>query len=299
MDDLTHTNESSSSLSEPSKQVVVEVTYTADGVRREGLRGWRLMLKGMVDSRRLIWLLMLRDISVRYRQSVLGYAWAVLPPVVTVGVFAFLNASRVLPIGETTIPYMAYALWGITVWQLFAGCLSACTNSLSAGGSLVTKINFGKEALVIAAIGQPLFEFLIRLIPVIFVFLWNGLLPTWAFVFMPLVLLPVTLLALGMGFILSVANLAIRDTANALGMVLSVGIFLTPVLYPPPVRWPFFLVNILNPLSPLLLASQDLIAFGLFTRPDTFVISCLFSVLVFLGGWRFFHLTIPRIAEYA
>ncbi len=278
---------------------VFEVTYTADGILRNGLRDWTIMVKGLIDSRQLIWLLMLRDISVRYRQSILGYVWAVAPQIVTVGVFAFLNASRVLPIGKTPIPYLAYALWGISVWQLFAGCLSACTNSLTAGGSLVTKINFAKEALVIAAIGQPVFDFLIRLVPVLFVFLWYKVAPAWTVLFVPLVLLSTILLALGAGFMLSVINLAVRDTANALSMVLSVGMFLTPVLYPPPVRWPFFLINILNPLSPLVTASQDLIALGQLTRPESFFVASLFSLLVFFAGWRVFHLTIPRIAEYA
>ena len=100
------------------------------------------MFAELTESRRLIWLLMLRDISVRYKQSMLGYVWAVIPQLATVGVFAFLHASRVLPIGGTRIAYVAYALWGISVWQLFAGCLSSCTTSLVSSGSLVTKVNF-------------------------------------------------------------------------------------------------------------------------------------------------------------
>ncbi|MGH8544535.1 MAG: ABC transporter permease [Gammaproteobacteria bacterium] len=276
-----------------------EVIYTSDVAHRRGWRIWREMIKDVVNSSELIWRLVARDFSVRYRQSVLGYAWAIIPPVVTVGIFAFLNSSRVLPIRETTIPYLAYALWGICLWQLFSGCLSACTNSLVAGGSLVTKVKFAKEALVIAALGQPIFDFVVRLVPVVVIFIWYGVMPSWSVVFVVPVLLLVIFLALGLGFVLSVANLAIRDTANALGMALSIGLFLTPVLYPPPVRWPFYLINILNPISPLLTASQDLIAHGALTRPDMFAVSCLFSVVVFIGGWRFFHLTMPRIAEYA
>lgn len=276
-----------------------EVVYSAESAHRRGRRIWGEMFKDVANSSELIWRLVARDFSVRYRQSILGYAWAVIPPIVTVGVFAFLNTSRVLPIGQTAIPYVAYALWGISVWQLFSGCLSACTNSLVSGGSLVTKINFAREALVIAALAQPVFDFVVRLLPVVLVFIGYGVLPSWGIVFLPLVLLLIVLLALGLGFILSIANLAIRDTANALGMVLSVGMFVTPVLYPPPVRWPFYFVNILNPLSPLLTASQDLIAYGALTRPETFILSCLFSLAVFIGGWRFFHLAVARIAEYA
>ena len=75
--------------------------------------------------------------------------------------------------------------------------------------------------------------------------------------------------------------------------------FLTPVLYPPPVRWPFTLINILNPLSPLLTATQELIAAGSLTRPEMFLAACLFAVVVFLAGWRAFRVTILRAAAYA
>jgi lipopolysaccharide transport system permease protein len=275
-----------------------ENVYTACGVRRNGISGWRIMVNELAGSRRLIWLLILRDISVRYRQSVLGYLWAVIPQVVTVGAFAMLNAWRVVPMGKTAVPYVIYTAWGISVWQLFAGCLSACTSSLAAAGSLVTKVNFPRECLVIAAIGQPIFDFLIRLVPVIAVFTWYGFTPSWSAIFLPLALCPVILLALGAGFVLSIANVAIKDTGNALGTTLTIAMFLTPVLYPPPVRWPFTLINYLNPVSPLLTGTQDLIA-GLLTRPDIFAAGCVVATAVFLIGWRVFHVTILRAAGYA
>jgi lipopolysaccharide transport system permease protein len=236
---------------------------------------------------------------VRYRQSILGYIWAVVPQIATVGVFAFLHSSQVLPIGGTKIPYIAYLLWGISVWQLFAGCLTNCANSLTSSGTLVTKINFPREALVIAALGQPAFDFVVRLIPVVAVFIWCGVLPSWQSMFMPLLLVPIVLLALGLGFVLSIANLVIRDTANALGTALTIGMFLTPVLYPPPVHWPFYLINLLNPLSPLLSAGQDLVAEGFLTQPEMFAAACIFSMALFFGGWRAFRITILRVLGYA
>jgi lipopolysaccharide transport system permease protein len=282
-----------------SREHAVEVVYTPGGVRRDGVGGWRIMFKELAESRRLIWLLMLRDISVRYRQSILGYVWAVVPQLATVGVFAFLHSSQVLSISGTRIAYVAYALWGISVWQLFAGCLSGCTTSLVSSGSLVTKVNFPREALVIAALGQPIFDFFIRLVPIIVVFGWYGVVPSWETVFMPLALLPVIMLALGLGFVLAIANLVMRDIGNALGTALTLGMFLTPVLYPPPLQWPFFLVNLLNPLSPLLTASQDLIAGEPLTSPGLFAIICGLSLTLALGGWRTFRVTIPRVAGYS
>ena len=299
MDSVAPVQESAVQSSISSIPEATETIYTPTGVRRNGMTGWRIMVNDLVESRRLIWLLILRDISVRYRQSILGYAWAVIPQIATVGVFAFLHALRVLPMGQTRLPYVAYALWGISVWQLFAGCLSACTTSLASSGSLVTKINFPRESLVIAAIGQPIFDFLIRLLPVAAVFAWYGLTPSWNVIFLPLLLFPLIFLALGLGFVLSIANLAIKDVGNALGTALTIGMFITPVLYPAPVRWPFTLINILNPVSPLLTATQDLIAVGGLTRPEMFALSCLISMVVFFVGLRTFRVTILRAAAYA
>lgn len=273
--------------------------YTPDLVQRMGWRIWPEMLRDLLRSRELIWRLMVRDLSVRYRQSLLGYVWAILPPIVMVAVFAFLARTRVLNIGQTSFPYISYALWSIGLWQLFSGSLQACTNSLTSAGSLVTKINFPKEAMIFGAVGQPLFDFLVRLIPVIIVFIWQGVVPAWQALFLPFVFVPILLLALGFGFVLAVANLLLRDIGNALGIVLTFGMFLAPIVYPPPVDWPFVLVNVLNPFSPLLIASQDLVSTGHLSMPSAFALAWLFSLIVFLLGWRFFRMAINRIAERA
>lgn len=273
--------------------------YTPDLVQRMGWRVWPEMVRDLVRSRELIWRFMVRDLSVRYRQSILGYAWAILPPIVMVAVFTFLSRTRILTIGQTSFAYVSYALWSIGIWQLFSGSLQACTNSLTRAGSLVTKINFPKEALIFGAIGQPLFDFLVRLIPVIIVFIWQGVVPAWQAIFLPFVFLPILLLALGFGFVLAIANLLLRDIGNALGIVLTFGMFLAPIVYPPPVDWPFVLINTLNPFSPLLIAAQDLIGTGHLSRPGVFSFAFIFAFFSFAIGWRFFRTAICRIAERA
>jgi lipopolysaccharide transport system permease protein len=275
-----------------------EIVYTPDSISRNGWHTWRNMLSEFLDSRELIWRLILRDLSARYRQSVLGYLWAVLPSVATVSVFAALTQSQTIPIGETPLPYVAYALWNISFWQFFAGCLSACTNSLAAAGSLVSKVNFPKEVLVVAAIGQPLLDFVIRLLLVMFVFFWYEVPFKAQTLFLPLVVLPAILLATGVGFVSSITHLVLRDVGSMLGMGLTFAMFLAPILYPPPTTWPLSLINVVNPFSPLLIASQDLIAYGSLSMPRTFLLYCLFSMLMFLCGWRLFRLVMPRISAY-
>ena len=276
-----------------------EVVYALDSTHQMGWRVWATIFEDLLSSHELIWRLVVRDISARYRQSILGYAWAMLPTIATVTIFAFLTSSRTIPVGETPMPYVAYALWSIGVWQLFASCLVNCTNSLVNAGSLVSKVKFPKEALVIAALGQPLIDFLIRLVPVALVFTWYGIALNWQAVFIPFILVPAILLALGLGFLLSIANLVLRDIGNALGVILTFGIFLAPVLYPPTTTWPSNLINLLNPFNPILISSQDLIVYGTLSMPEGFLFSCLFSVLVLLIGWRLFRIAMPRVCAYA
>jgi lipopolysaccharide transport system permease protein len=282
-----------------SSRPVTETVYAAGYLRGQGWCVWQTMVRDILSHRGLIWHLAVRDVSVRYRQSFFGYLWAILLPVPTVAVFAFLAKTQTIPIGETSFPYVVYALWSLGVWQLFAGCLMACTNSLVNTGSLVGKINFPKEALVTAAMGLPLFDFVVRLVAVTIVFLWYEIAPKWQLVFLPLTVIPAVFLALGLGLILSLANLVLRDVGHILGVVLTFGTFLSPVLYPPPARWPFSLINIANPFSPLLIASQDLIAHGALTMPAAFLISCVCSTVVFLFGWRLFRVMMPRVAQHA
>lgn len=270
--------------------------YTPRAIHRHG---WRAMFAELWQARELIWRLMVRDFSVRYRQSVLGYVWAVLPQIVTVAIFTFLSKHRVFDMGETALPYVIHALWSISVWQLFSSCLVGCTNSLVNAGSLVTKINFPKEALVIASVGQGMVDFLIRLLPVAVVFVWFEFVPSWHAVAIPLLLLSVVLMAVGVGFFMAIINLVLRDAGNAISMMLTFGMFLAPILYPPPVREPFVVVNYLNPFSPLLIVTQRLLAGQDIAFSNPLLIALSLSVLLFLLGWRVFHITMPRVAERA
>lgn len=272
--------------------------YTARQNGRK-TRIWQEMFNDLIASRELIWRLIIRDYSVRYRQSMLGYVWAVLPQIVTVAIFTFLSRHRVFDMGPTDMPYVIHALWSLSVWQLFAGCLVGCTNSLVNAGSLVTKINFPKEALVFSAIGQASLDFMIRLIPVTAVFIWYGFIPSWHSLFIPLILVAVLLMALGIGFVMAIINLVLRDMGNMISMVLTFGMFLAPILYPPPVREPFTLVNVANPFSPLLIATQNLLSGQPLMQPEWLATMVALSIGLFLLGWRTFHITMPRIAERA
>ena len=164
---------------------------------------WKEMFVNVCQSRELVWRLFLRDFSARYRQSLLGILWAIINPLITVGIFVFLNRSGILNIGETPVPYPVFAMIGISIYGIFSAGLSTCSNSIVGAGPMVVKINFPKISLVVAAMGQALVDFLVRLAVLVVVFVIFGIAPKWTSVFLPFVLLPIILLTLGMGLILS------------------------------------------------------------------------------------------------
>lgn len=255
------------------------------------------MFAGLGTVRTLVWYLFERDFRAQYKQSFLGYSAVLAPPLITAAIFTFVARTRIVPIGATTLPYPMFVLLGLTVWGLFAGVVTAGTSSLSAAANLLHKMNFPREAIVVAAAGRPLTETLIRCVPLALLAAWLHAPVAWTVVLVPLVLAPLVLFALGVAFVASILNGVSRDVAMAVGLALQIGMFLTPVAYPPPTTWPFVLVNHLNPVSGFLIAIQDLVSLGTLTQPRLLLTSSLIGVTAFLAGWRLFRLAQPLITE--
>lgn len=282
----------------PAPLLESEVRVYGPGLSRGwGPAVWRGMVSELVASRELIWRLFVRDFSVRYRQTALGVLWALIMPIFVVGAFAFLNRSGVVRVGETGIPYPAYAILGLTVWQIFAGGLTAATNALAAGGSLIAKINFPKETLVIAALGQTLFETAVRLGLVTAIFAYYRVVPAWPTLLFPFAILPLLALTLGLGLLLSLLQAWLKDVTNVVTLVTTFLLFLTPVLYPSPPAGLFAELSRYNPLAVLVNVPRDLVIQGTIGPVREFAVISILSALVFLVCWRVFHLAEERIAK--
>lgn len=278
--------------------------YSPELHLREGWRVWGRMFRDVSRSRDLIWRLFMRQWVGQFRQTWLGYFWAVFPTIVAVLAFVMLRRN-VLPKFQTAIPYVAYAMWGMSAWQLFSTTFQASMNALQEGGNMVGRLNFPKECLVFASIGKCLFSFLLRLAVFGGVVAWyylnreaSGWDIPWTVLLAPAALLPLVFLAVGLGMVFAVLLVVAGDVAPVVPMALQFGIFVTPgVMFPASDRWPFVLLGVLNPISAIIEGSQGLLSAGALARGDIYGVMSVFSLLVFLTGWRFLRLAMPRIVE--
>lgn len=282
-----------------SKKLNNSITiYEPNHIMKSGIGVWAEMVRELIKSRGLIWRLIVRDITARYKQSVFGILWAFIAPLVMMLIFVWIKKKNFLPIGETDMPYAGFVFTGQIVWFLFSQGIISSANSMVAAGSMLTKINFPKEVLVFSAVGQTIFDFLLRVPLLMIVFVWVDFTPKITILLVPFVLLPLLFLVVGIGFYMALFNAVARDISSALGIILNLGMFVTPVIYSPPTSWPLsFLVNTVNPVSAYITVSRDLMTVGSLTDPIAYVLSLILSIMIFLFGWRVFHLVEPKIAE--
>lgn len=280
----------------------VKVTYTPEGPIVQGFTGpfltTRLMFRELLSSVWLIWMLFLRDTASKYRQSLLGILWVIVNPLITIGLFMGMSRSGILSIPDLGIPYPLYAIIGLTIWNLFTVGAISCANSLINAGSMIVKINFPKVALVVAASAHGLVEFMIRLIIIAFAFVYYGFSPDWTGLLTGLIfVIPMYLITVGIGFVLSLATGVVRDIPNIVNMLLTAVMLLSPVLYP--IKGDTILghANLFNPFNYLVNVPRDLIINGHSDMLTGFTWVSLFAGCVFFLGWRLFYLAQTKIAE--
>jgi lipopolysaccharide transport system permease protein len=295
-------------VEKPSERIT---TYLPDNTLRQGYRSLlRDIVVELVSSRWLIYQLFKRDIASFYKQSVLGVFWVFVVPLVTVGTFALLRGSGVVAAGEVSTPYPIFAVLGIAVWQLFAQGIVAGANALVGGGDMISRINFSKKSLVIAAMGRTVVSFavLLGLLVVLFaVYAARGFtIPLHAGIALaPLSLVPLMLLTLGASFYLALLNGVIRDVGTMLSMLVTFLMLLTPVLYERPKLAPnagelALLLDRLttyNPLYYLVEGPRQLVLTGHLPDARGFFIASAASFLLFFFSLVGFHVAETRIAE--
>jgi len=273
-------------------------TYEPDNSIKKGyISLWKEIIWELTHNKWLTFQLFKRDFFSIYKQSLIGIFWAFIVPVVSVGTFIILNRSGIFEFGEIEVPYPIYAILGMAFWQLFSTGLITASNSLVKAGSMLVKINFSKKSLVFSSVTQSLIPFIVQILLVFILFFVYDVFPNITIFLFPLLMIPIFLLTLGLGFILSLFNSVVRDISTALSVLMTFLMFLTPVLYAKPKIGALAPLTKFNPLYYLVSIPRELILQGTMGEWKGYLLSAGFSFLIFVVGLVIFHLTETRITE--
>ncbi len=250
------------------------------------------------EHRDLLYLLSRREVSARYKQSAIGVAWAVVQPVLLAVVFSvFFGKLAKIP-SERGVPYPAFAVSGMVLWLFFAGAMSNATSSTVANRELISKVYFPRILIPLAAVAQPLVDFVIAFVVVLLTLVVYGVTPPIQILLVPLALLLALTTALGIGLWLSAINVRYRDVHLAIPFLIMVGLFVSPITYPfhlvPEAVRPIYAIN---PMVGVLEVYRWML-FPTANWPGTLVlIPIAVSILLIVTGALYFQRTEHTFAD--
>ncbi len=275
---------------------------TAGNIQVESSRDVLGRLGALAGYRELMWMLAWRDIRVRYKHSLLGVAWAVVPPMAMMLVFTFVfgqvvQVDRQKLTGSATVPYSLFAFSGLVPWMFFANGLTGAIGSLVANRPLVTKIYFPREVFPLSSIISAFIDFAIA--SCVLIVLATGLHywpngwqfhVNWTVLFVPIVVVVQVMFMAGLGLLLSMANLFYRDVGFLFRSIIQLWMFVTCVVYQLEATsgWKRMIIQ-LNPMTPIIRAYRDCLIHGRFPFDLSFVNAAAVSIMVLLVGWWWFR----------
>lgn len=287
-------NESTEGIKGESLEIKI---YTPDSALKSPSKLLTDMWRDLLASRELARRLLIRDISARYRQSFLGLFWAFIPPIAMAAGLLIARNTNIINIGETSLPYAAYVMLSMVLWQTFTESVMSPINAMQEARPMLVKIDFPREALILTKIGDVLFNFSIKLFLVIALFAWFKLEINWLIIFFPLSLASLIAFGFFIGTLLAPIAAIYTDIARGLTILLGVWFFLTPVIYPLPESGWFSVLVDLNPVTHLLVTTRELATASTLSNIQGFILSALLAFAGLLVAWIFFRIAMPSIIE--
>jgi lipopolysaccharide transport system permease protein len=212
--------------------------------------GWRLLdFKELWAYRELLYVLTIRDVKVRYKQTVLGFAWAIIQPVMMMVVFSIFF-GRLARIPSEGYPFPIFVYAALLPWTFFANSIVSCANSLVGSSNLISKVYFPRLIVPLSSIGSGLVDFAVAAGILLVLMVYYGVGWTLNLLMAPVLMAGLLLSALGVGTFLAALNVAYRDFRYVVPFLVQFWMFATPVAYPAslvPAQWKWVLY--LNPMA--------------------------------------------------
>ena len=253
-------------------------------------KGWvALNLRELWEYRELLYFLTWRDIKVRYKQTALGAAWAIIQPFFTMIVFS-LFFGRLAKVPSDNIPYPVFSFAALVPWTFFANGLNQSSNSLVASANLVKKVYFPRLAIPVATVLAGVVDFALAFVVLLAMMLYYGIVPTTNTLWLPLFLFLAVVTSLGVGLWLSALNVQYRDVRYAVPFITQFWLFVTPIAYPSSLlSEPWRTIYGLNPMVGVVEGFRWALL-GTNTAPGAIVaVSSLTALAILLGGALYFR----------
>jgi lipopolysaccharide transport system permease protein len=253
-------------------------------------QGWfTLHLNDLWQYRELLYFLTWRDIKVRYKQTVLGAAWAIIQPFFTMVVFT-LFFGKLAKIPSEGVPYPIFSYAGLLPWIFFAQAMNQSSDSLVANANLITKVYFPRLVIPVSAGLAPLLDFCIAFVVLIGMMFYYQIFPTGTLIWLPVFLLLAFATSLGVGLWLSALNLQYRDVRYTVPFLTQLWLFATPVIYPSSgVHGPWRIILGLNPMTGVVEGFRWVLL-GIGAAPGAMIFTSMgIAVLLVLTGLIYFN----------
>lgn len=272
------------------------VVYSSDK-KTHFVKELKNIFKDISKSHFLAYQMAKRDIQAQYRQSYLGIFWAFAPVLINSLVWLFLNGSGVVTVQGVNMPYPLFVIIGTTLWSVFADTVQSPMVSVNAGKSIMSKINFPKEALLMAGMYKIFFNLGLKLILLIVFLLYFGIKPDINFLYFPFFLMVLLVFSFSLGLIITPIGLIYTDISKIINTGISFLMYLTPVVYAMPKDGFFGLLFKLNPLTYLINDARNSIA----NQPIEHIVFnfglLMASIIILLIGLVIFRKSMPIIIE--
>jgi ABC-type polysaccharide/polyol phosphate export permease len=246
------------------------------------------MVTEQVQYRELLFQMTKRDLLLRYKQTIMGFGWAVFMPLVNTVVFSVIF-MRVAPL-DVGMPYPLFVYSGLFVWNFFASSLRFAVSSLTTNPNLVSKVYFPREIFPFSATLVSFIDFVVSSVVLAMLMLYYGVHPSATLLLLPVVVAVHVAFTLSMALVLSMANLFYRDVKYLFEIVLTVWMFVTAVLYPSSlVGGKLGTLMRLNPMTPIVESYRDVLFLGRTPFHASFGITAAISLLALIMAWLSFH----------
>lgn len=271
--------------------------YSPESSLASPVKMLRDMFRDLASGRDLSFRLAVRDIKAQYRQAFLGILWAFVLPLANTFTWLFLSKSGIVQVSDTGLPYSLYVFTGTMLWAIFMDALNAPMQQVNNAKSMLSKLNFPREALIVSGIYQTLFNASIKVALMLVALLLMGIQPGWGLLLVPLGVLSLVLVGSTLGILITPVGLLYGDIGRALPLLMQFFMYLTPVVFPMPKEGIAGTLFQLNPLTPLILTCRDWLTGQAPTMLASFLVVNALAACLLLIVWAIYRLAMPILIE--